>query len=133
MSKTSENAVALHQQGFNCAQSVLCALCDKVGLDETTARAVAGGFGGGLRCGEICGAISGAVMALGMACPFIDGEDTGRKVEIAELTKDLVACFRKEFGSLCCAELLRAAGGKGRCDEYITLGVRRAEQLIAEC
>ncbi len=132
MSKTSENAVALHQQGFNCAQSVLCSLCDQVGLDGTTARAVAGGFGGGLRCGEICGAVSGAVMALGMACPFTNGADAGRKAEIGALTKELAARFQEEFGSLRCAELLRAAGGKGRCGEYIAFGVQQAEQLIAE-
>ena len=60
-----EKALALHAQGFNCAQCVLSALGDYTGMDEKTALAISAGFGGGVRCGEICGAVSGAVMALG--------------------------------------------------------------------
>ena len=53
-----ESAIAYHDQGYNCAQSVLAALQEETGLDENTAKRVAAGFGGGVRCGEICG-ISG--------------------------------------------------------------------------
>ena len=62
-----ESAIAYHDNGFNCAQSVLAALQEETGLDESTAKRVAAGFGGGVRCGEICGSISGAVMAFGLA------------------------------------------------------------------
>ena len=70
-----EKALALHSQGFNCAQAVLGALGDYTGLDEKTALALTAGFGGGVRCGEICGAASGAVMALGLHYPWNDPED----------------------------------------------------------
>ena len=50
-----ESAIAYHDNGFNCAQSVLAALQEETGLDESTAKRVAAGFGGGVRCGEICG------------------------------------------------------------------------------
>ena len=62
-----ESAIAYHDNGFNCAQSVLAALQEETGLDESTAKRVAAGFGGGVRCGEICGSITGAVMAFGRA------------------------------------------------------------------
>ena len=50
-----ESAIAYHNSGCNCAQSVLAALQEETGLDENTAKRVAAGFGGGVRCGEICG------------------------------------------------------------------------------
>ena len=62
-----ESAIAYHNSGCNCAQSVLAALQEETGLDENTAKRVAAGFGGGVRCGEICGSITGAVMAFGLA------------------------------------------------------------------
>ena len=61
-----EKAIALHSEGCNCAQSVLCSLEEYTNLPFETAKRVAEGFGGGVRCGEICGSITGAVMALGM-------------------------------------------------------------------
>ena len=48
-----ESAIAYHNGGCNCAQSVLAALQEETGLDENTAKRVAAGFGGGVRCGEI--------------------------------------------------------------------------------
>ena len=59
-----ESAIAYHNSGCNCAQSVLAALQEETGLDENTAKRVAAGFGGGVRCGEICGSITGAVMGV---------------------------------------------------------------------
>ena len=54
-----EKAIALHGEGCNCAQSVLCSLEEYTNLPFETARRVAEGFGGGVRCGEICGSITG--------------------------------------------------------------------------
>ena len=44
-----ESAIAYHNSGCNCAQSVLAALQEETGLDENTAKRVAAGFGGGVR------------------------------------------------------------------------------------
>ena len=35
-----ESAIAYHDNGFNCAQSVLAALQEETGLDESTAKRV---------------------------------------------------------------------------------------------
>ena len=98
MMSVQEESLRLHGCGFNCAQSVLAALGSYTGLDEKTALAVSGGFGGGVRCGEICGAASGAVMALGLAFPYSDGEDSVSKTRIAKLT---IAFNREEYEGDC--------------------------------
>lgn len=57
----AEQAIAFHDRGFNCAQSVVCAFADKTGLDETTLFRITEGLGLGMGCMEgTCGAISAA-------------------------------------------------------------------------
>lgn len=122
-----EKAIEIHESGFNCAQSVLCACGDYTGIDEKTALAISAGFGGGMRCGEICGALSGAVLAMGAALPFNDADDAEAKVRIAALAKQSAAMFEDSFGCLRCAELKEA--GKP-CMELIAYGAELAEQMI---
>ena len=125
-----EKAMGLHQQGFNCAQSVICAVCDQIGLDARTAKAISGGFGGGLRCGEVCGAVSGAIMAMGMVCPYVDATDTAARDHLAELAKEVTGRFRAEYNCLRCADLIQAAGGRRRCGEFIGFCAALAEEII---
>ncbi len=113
----SEKAVALHAT-CNCAQSVLCALEDYTGLDETTAKRIASCFGSGMRCGEVCGAVSGSLMALGLACPGADPNAITR-------------AFKEQYGFVRCSDLLRAAKEK-RCDEFIGFCAELTEQTIRE-
>lgn len=122
-----DEATKLHESGFNCAQSVLCACGKYTGLDDKTALAVSGGFGGGVRCGEICGAISGAVMAIGLTHPFVRGTDKDAKNKIAELTKQCTADFREKYGCVRCIELKAA---KVSCAELIEHGAELAESII---
>ena len=122
-----EEAVALHSQGFNCAQCVLGACGKYTGLDQKSSLAVAGGFGGGVRCGEICGGISGAVMAIGAANPFSDASDRDAMMRVASLTKQCTGAFRERFGALRCLDLKRAGVP---CDELIAFGAETAEKLI---
>ena len=41
-------AMAYHDRGFNCAQAVACAYCDKAGIDEKTMFQLTEGFGLGM-------------------------------------------------------------------------------------
>lgn len=59
--KTLEN----HRKGYNCAQSVACAYCDLVGLDEQSVFRATEAFGLVWRHAGYLGAVSGAVMAGG--------------------------------------------------------------------
>lgn len=124
-----EKATQLHEGGFNCAQSVLCALENETGLDRAASLAVAGGFGGGVRCGEICGAACGAVMAIGLAKPFTDPRDDEAKNTIATLTKQFTRCFRESFGCIRCLDL-KASGHS--CAELIEYSAELAEKIITE-
>lgn len=122
-----QTATALHESGFNCAQSVLCACCEYTGLENKTALAISGGFGGGVRCGEICGAISGAVMAVGMAYQYTDGGDANARSLIAEKTCEAVNAFRDKYGCVRCVELKEK---KVSCAGLIEFGAEIAEIII---
>ena len=124
-----EKAIAYHDMGFNCAQSVLSCVKEYTGLDEKTSLAVAGGFGGGCRCGEICGAVTGGIMALSLHCPYVDGRDLERKEEVAALSRYLTGAFRDEFGALRCDEI---KGDKSRCPDYIRFMAELTEKTLIE-
>lgn len=100
-----KTAAGYHDHGFNCAQSVICALAPHVGLDPKTAFSIAEGFGAGMGgMTETCGAISGAVMALGHI------ESTGfdaptSKGRTYKLSRELCARFAEKNGSTVCREL----------------------------
>lgn len=123
-----ENSKKIHAQKFNCAQSALCALSDYTGMEDLTAKAVAAGFGGGVRSGEVCGAVAGGVMALGLATAT-DGIGT-KDAPIGDKTRRFVAEFKEKFGTVRCDELLEAAGGHERCDEFISYCAQLAAAII---
>ena len=122
-----DEAARLHESGFNCAQSVLCACREYTGLEDASALAVSGGFGGGVRCGEICGAVSGAVMAVGAAYPFSDAENSEAKKRIAAKTCEVTRAFKEQFGCLRCFEL---KSNRVSCAELIGFGAETAEKII---
>lgn len=122
-----DNALKLHENGYNCAQSVLAGSKEYTGLDEETALAISAGFGGGLRSGEVCGAISGAVMAVGMKHPFADANDTEAKVKIAALTKQCVNMAKEKYGCVSCLDLKRNGVS---CSEIIGYMGEVAEELM---
>ena len=56
-------AIALFEEGFNCAQAVSAAFCDEAGVSKETMVKMSSGFGGGFgRLREVCGAVSGMVL-----------------------------------------------------------------------
>lgn len=121
-----EKATVLHENGFNCAQSVLGALGSYTGLDEQTALSIAGGFGGGVSCGEICGAVSGAVMALGLVHPCSD--PASRQI-VRKKAAEFTRVFRGNFGCIRCVDLKR--DGKP-CPVLIEYAAELAEKMLNE-
>ena len=110
MSIHSEKAVALSQQGYNCAQSVFAAFCDVTGLPEQTALKVSASFGGGVaHMREVCGAVSGMCMVTGMLYGFENPKDPSAKTEHYKLVQPLIAKFREQNSSIICRELLGIA------------------------
>ena len=110
MVKREEKAAAYFLSGTNCAQAVLMAYADLLGLTEDQAAMVAVGHGGGMgRLRLHCGAFSAAVMLAGV----IEGPD-GAKKEHRPQTYARVQEIHRRFvevnGTISCAELLGRAG-----------------------
>ena len=112
-----EKAMALFQEGYNCAQAVLCAFEDVTGLDRRVSLNIAATFGGGLgRLREVCGTVSGAAMVLGMAYGGGEHTDTEiRKIHYARM-QSFAEAFRQENGSYICRDLLNAASAVKHID-----------------
>lgn len=131
MTPIETKASMLHLDGFNCAQCVLGANSEALGLDTKTALMIGGGFGGGARCGELCGAVSGAIMAMGVLAPYVEGDDIEAKARVANLTREMTRTFRGKYEHLRCVDLIRAAGGQHRCDEFIRFCAELVAKTIA--
>lgn len=89
-----------HNRGCNCAQSILAAFHEEMGLTEAQCLALAGGLGGGMRCGSICGAISGGILVLGMLFP-------ADKRRMTQITQEYIRRFRERFVDRDCGDLLK--------------------------
>ena len=101
----AERARENFKQGYNCAQAVMLAFADEIGLSEERAAALAKPMGAGMgRLRETCGAVSGAVLCLGLLYP-----DMG-KGEMYALVQEFAGRFKEENGSYNCGELLAGAG-----------------------
>ena len=132
--ETAARALAYHDRGYNCAQSVFLACTEETGLPEDLRARLMVSFGGGMGgLGETCGALSGALAALGLlANPVVPGDTEAKEAHYARI-KALGEAFRAEAGSLHCPDLkpedpeLRHA----RCGGYIAAAARlTAEALL---
>jgi len=107
MKSKDDRAVEMMAAGANCAQAVLCAFCDELGLEKGKAFKLATGFGAGMgRKQEVCGAVTGGIMALGLRHGMAEEGDKEAKEATYRLTRELMARFTSEFGSFLCRELL---------------------------
>ena len=98
----AQKAAEYHQKGYNCAQAIVCAFCDKVGLDEKTAFKVSEGLGLGVSdTYGTCGAVTGMALVMGMAnsCGNLEAPTSNE-------------IFRKKNGSTICRELKGMDTGK---------------------
>lgn len=102
-----EKAMALFEEGYNCAQSVFLAFADLHGIDRQTAAALSSSFGGGMgRLREVCGAVSGMLLVLGVLYGYDDPRAREEKAEAYGRVQKLAAEFEEKNGSIVCRELL---------------------------
>lgn len=111
ISERAKQAVRNFAQGCNCAQSVLLAYADVLGLTQEQAAMVSVGFGGGIgRLRDNCGAFSAAVML----CGVLEGPEGALKEHRRETyarVQEMHRRFLQVNGSICCADLLGRAKG----------------------
>ncbi len=127
--KTLEN----HKKGYNCAQSVACAYCDLVGMDEQSAFRAMEAFGlgmGGMQA--TCGAVSGAVMLAGLQNSCGDLNAPTSKGKTYQISKKIIEAFQKKNGSLVCKELKGIESGcpLRACRDCITDAAELVEEIL---
>jgi C_GCAxxG_C_C family probable redox protein len=107
MSKATEAAELMAGSRMNCAQAVLSAFAEELGLDKTTALKIALPFGAGMgRTGGVCGAVTGAYMVLGLR-PYPELKTPSeRKERVYALVKEFNQKFTTLHNSLNCTDLL---------------------------
>lgn len=102
-----EKAMALFEEGYNCAQAVFLAFEDLHGIDRKTAAALSSSFGGGMgRLREVCGSVSGMFMTAGVLYGYDDPKDREAKAEHYARIQELAGLFEQQNGSIVCRELL---------------------------
>jgi C_GCAxxG_C_C family probable redox protein len=105
-----EKAIARHNSGFGCAQSVVSVFSEDFGIDEVTAQKIALGLGGGVcRQGEMCGALTGATIVLGMKYGVSNMDGEANKIvkeKVYTLGQELIRRYRERTGAIRCNDIL---------------------------
>ena len=101
-----ELAIAYHDKGYNCAQAVICAFSEELGVSEEILFKAAEGFGLGMGCmNGTCGAVSGAVMAAGFKNSTGNFDGPKSKLDTYKLSKQILESFEEKNCSVTCREL----------------------------
>lgn len=107
MKNYEESARNYFLNGYNCAQSVLLAFHEELGLEKDMAARMASSFGGGMgRLREVCGAVSGMFLVDGMLHGYSDPADQTGKKEQYQRVQELARAFQAKNHSIVCRELL---------------------------
>ena len=136
-------AASCHASSLNCAQSVLCAFSDMIGLDENQCCALGSSFGGGLRYGGVCGTVSAAAIILGILYPHTPENGMEGKQRSISLILDFEKRFTGVFPSLDCRDLkdrtdligtpvTGVLGITGTCDRIIVSAVELLVDMLDE-
>lgn len=147
MPKKTELAQEKFLAGYNCAQAVLIAFCDEIGMDEPAAAKLASSFGGGMgQLREVCGAVSAMLMIVGATAGYDDPADKEGKKTQYETVRALAETFAETNGSYLCRDLLANAKAntdavvhertrefyrQRPCLKYVTDAVEQTEAFLA--
>lgn len=106
MSDRVKKALANHDKNYNCCQSVACAYCDLLGVDEETMFKAGEAFGLGMGGMEgTCGAITGAVLLAGLKNSTANLENPNSKADTYKLSKAILKAFEEKNGATICKEI----------------------------
>ena len=108
-----ELAISLHDQKYNCAQSVACAFAEDLNIDPQILFKVCEGFGLGMGCmNGTCGAISGAMTLLGLKNSDGNLNSPATKAQTYQLSKEILQKFEAKNGAPICRDLKGIETGK---------------------
>lgn len=106
MSDRVAKSLANHDKNYNCCQSVACAYCDLVGVDEATMFKAGEAFGLGMGGMDgTCGAIAGAVLLAGFKNSSANLEHPNSKAATYKLSAAILNAFKEKNGATACRDL----------------------------
>lgn len=117
MTARTEEAVALFNAGYNCAQATATVFASDFNMEAATVSRAMAGFGagmGGLR--ETCGAVSAMVFTAGLHAGNGIEQDPKKKRALYQLVRTMRDEFISAHGTTCCRELLSSARITARQD-----------------
>ncbi len=141
MGKRSQQAEALFEEGYNCAQAVFAAFYEDTGLDQETALLLASSFGGGMgKLKEVCGAVSAMFMVAGLKYGYSSPNAPDAKAAHYKGIQTLAERFKAEAGSIICRDLLDGdphqgtapGSGKLSCGQLVGLAAHLTEQMLEQ-
>lgn len=124
-----QQALELHKNKFNCAQSLACAFANVMGADPVQAFKQAEAFGFGMGTMGTCGVVSGMAMVVGMKISDGNLDDPQTKKECFKMMRVLTDAFQEKFGSITCADLKTAENRKS-CDDLIAYGAELLDKHL---
>ncbi len=132
-----EEAQNLFLEGYNCAQAVITAFCEELGLDKDFCLKISSTFGGGMgRKRLTCGAVSAMVMVTGLLEGYVESSNDQKKKQSYQAVQEIIGEFEKKYKTTSCRALL---GGK--CESSPTPTKRTKEfyntrpclKIIGDC
>lgn len=133
MSDRIAKALENHDKSYNCCQSVACAFCDLVGVDEETMFRAGEAFGLGMGgMNGTCGAIAGAVLLAGFKNSSANLEKPDSKGATYKLSAAIVKEFLEKNGAIACRDLKGVDSGNvlRSCPGCIEDAARIAEKIL---
>jgi C_GCAxxG_C_C family probable redox protein len=147
MNKSEFAAAGMTNQYTNCAQSVINAFVDELGIERETALKLSLGFGGGMgHTGGACGAVTAACLVLGLKAPFDSQNPKAHRDNVYSQIQEFTRRFKAANGSTNCTQLLGhdlstpqgAAAVKAQnlsatlCPQFVSSAVKILEEMSSE-
>ncbi len=131
-----QTASSAYSAGYGCAQSVLAAYAEDLGLTPDTARRLMSSFNRGLGGPDgLCGALTAAALILSYLFP--DGapetpEGTSRSPHdsyAVHTLRSMENVFRREYGGITCSEILQ---GGNTCTSCCNMKVKDTVLMLEQ-
>ncbi|MDY0230953.1 MAG: C-GCAxxG-C-C family protein [Candidatus Saccharicenans sp.] len=147
MSKKTEEAKRLFEEGLSCSQAVFAPYAVEQGISEEKALKLSQVLGGGIsHMGLLCGAVTGALLIIGLNFGRSRADDKAAKDLTYTLAQKFCQRFTELHGSINCSDLigcsLKTPQGlalanennlfKKYCSGFVEDACRLLEEIIEE-
>lgn len=125
MINRKEKALELFNRKYNCAQAILVAYSDLVGLNEEDALKITSGFGGGVAgMGRTCGTVNAAIMILSLKHGSSNIDDIENKNRTRFIIRSFITEF-EQYHSCICLDILTKE------EKRYTMHSEKCESVVA--